>query len=284
MRLFDRKIIFLAALSLALASAARAQDNTCSLQLNPVAFIEGTTDTNAVEKVSLTLTGGKKQFKASLASPSLFEGLPEGNYKIAATRSGFRTTRDFIYLSCSNSPQTIATKMVIMWKGDPAKTVDYTGVSHSAPAKSGRNNDQQIMIDNADSSPGVSGGAPAVIRKARPANGTQGSLTLGGPIGDTSANAASNSSAINKDVVNDSALVLAKPKFPPTARAVGANGAVQIQVTIDEDGYVIEANPISGHPLLRAVSALAAKASVFKPTTLSGLPVKVSGIIVYNFQ
>jgi hypothetical protein len=172
MKLFDRKIIFLVALSLALASAARAQDNTCSLQLNPVTFIEGTTNTNPVEKVSLTLTltGAKKQqFKANAASPSLFEGLPEGNYKIAATKSGFRTTQDFIYLSCSNSPQNIVTKMVIMWEGDRTKTVNYTGASQSKPANSG-NKDQQIMIDNADGSPAISGGVPAVTQKARPVN------------------------------------------------------------------------------------------------------------------
>jgi TonB family protein len=284
MKLFDRKIVFLVALSLALASAARAQDNTCSLQLNPVTFIEGTIATNAVEEVSLTLTGSKKQeFKASPASASLFEGLPEGNYKIAATKPGFRTTQDFIYLSCSNSPQSIATKMVIMWEGDPAKTVDYTRVLQPQPAKSD-SKDQQIMIGEADGSPRIESGAPAVTTKARPVNGTQGSLTLGGPISDAGANAAPDSSTVNKGVINGSAIVLAKPKYPPSAKAVGASGSVMVQVTIDEDGYVIEADPVSGHPLLRAVSALAAKASRFTPTLLLGQPVKVRGIIVYNFQ
>jgi outer membrane biosynthesis protein TonB len=103
-------------------------------------------------------------------------------------------------------------------------------------------------------------------------------------MGDAGANAATDANTINKGVVNGSAIVLAKPKFPPTARAVGASGSVQVLVTIDEDGYVIEAEPISGHPLLRAVSVLAAKASRFAPTLLSGRPVKVNGIIVYNFQ
>lgn len=83
--------------------------------------------------------------------------------------------------------------------------------------------------------------------------------------------------------VNSKATNLVIPNYPAAARAVRASGAVNVQVTIDEDGEVIMANAVSGHPLLRQAAERAAKESRFAPTILEGQPVKVTGIIVYNF-
>lgn len=88
---------------------------------------------------------------------------------------------------------------------------------------------------------------------------------------------------INKGVLNGAAVSLAKPAYPAAARAVNAEGAVNVQVTIDENGEILSATAVSGHPLLRAAAAQAARESKFSPTTLSGQAVKVTGIIVYNF-
>ena len=88
---------------------------------------------------------------------------------------------------------------------------------------------------------------------------------------------------ISGGVLNGKATNLVKPAYPEAAKAVKAGGAVNIQVTIDESGNVISATAVSGHPLLRAASEEAARASKFSPTTLQGVPVKVTGIIVYNF-
>ena len=88
---------------------------------------------------------------------------------------------------------------------------------------------------------------------------------------------------ISGGVVNGKARNLVKPPYPAAARAVRASGAVNVQVTIDEDGNVISASAVSGHPLLRAAAVAAARQSKFSPTTLSGQAVKVSGIIIYNF-
>ncbi len=87
----------------------------------------------------------------------------------------------------------------------------------------------------------------------------------------------------NESSVNNSATILAKPNYPAAARAVKVSGVVQVQVTIDEDGEVAAAKAISGHPLLRYTAEKAAKESRFEPTLLSGQPVKITGIIVYNF-
>ena len=90
-------------------------------------------------------------------------------------------------------------------------------------------------------------------------------------------------SPISGGVLNGKAESLPKPSYPPAARAVNAEGAVNIRVTIDEEGNVISAEAVSGHPLLREASRAAALQAKFKPTLLSGQAVKVSGIIVYNF-
>jgi len=52
---------------------------------------------------------------------------------------------------------------------------------------------------------------------------------------------------------------------------------------IDETGKVVSASAAGGHPLLQAAAVSAARGARFSPTLLSGQPVKVSGIITYNF-
>jgi TonB family protein len=84
-------------------------------------------------------------------------------------------------------------------------------------------------------------------------------------------------------VLNGKATSLPKPPYPPAARAVGASGAVTVQVLIDENGDVISASAVSGHPLLKAAAVQAARGAKFSPTKLEGAPVKVSGVITYNF-
>lgn len=91
------------------------------------------------------------------------------------------------------------------------------------------------------------------------------------------------SGPISGGVVNGKAVSLPKPVYPAAAKAVRASGAVNVEVLIDEEGNVISAAAISGHPLLRAASEQAARSSKFSPTKLSGQLVKVKGIIVYNF-
>jgi periplasmic protein TonB len=76
---------------------------------------------------------------------------------------------------------------------------------------------------------------------------------------------------------------LPKPPYPAAAKAVRASGQVNVQVLIDEDGNVVSANAVSGHPLLRAASEQAARSAKFSPTLLEGNKVKVAGIITYNF-
>lgn len=88
---------------------------------------------------------------------------------------------------------------------------------------------------------------------------------------------------VSLGVINGKAANLPKPPYPAPAKAVGASGAVQVQVLIDETGNVVSAKAVSGHPLLRDAAERAARTAKFTPTTLSKIPVKVNGLIVYNF-
>jgi periplasmic protein TonB len=84
-------------------------------------------------------------------------------------------------------------------------------------------------------------------------------------------------------VLNSRALQLPKPQYPPIARSAGIQGMVSIQVLIDEEGKVVSAKVVSGSPLLVHEAQRAAYLARFSPTTINDIPVKVSGVITYNF-
>ena len=88
---------------------------------------------------------------------------------------------------------------------------------------------------------------------------------------------------ISGGVLNGKAVHLVQPPYPPIARSAHASGQVVVQVLIDENGSVVAAHATSGHPLLQAAAVNAARSSKFTPTKLSGQPVKVNGVIIYNF-
>lgn len=92
-----------------------------------------------------------------------------------------------------------------------------------------------------------------------------------------------NKDSDSKSAINGKAAYLPKPVYPRAARAVKATGEVQIQVVINEIGKVVYAKAVSGHPMLQAAAIKAAKEAKFSMTLLQGMPVKVSGIITYNF-
>jgi periplasmic protein TonB len=88
---------------------------------------------------------------------------------------------------------------------------------------------------------------------------------------------------VSGGVLQGKAINKVQPPYPPIAKAARAAGAVQVQVTISEEGRVLEAAVITGHPLLRDAALQAARRWTFQPTELSGVPVKVQGILTFNF-
>lgn len=88
---------------------------------------------------------------------------------------------------------------------------------------------------------------------------------------------------ISGGVLNGKAISKPQPEYPAIARAAKAAGTVTVQITVDESGNVISARAVSGHPLLQQSAVAAARQAKFSPTKLSGQPVKVTGVLTYNF-
>jgi periplasmic protein TonB len=88
---------------------------------------------------------------------------------------------------------------------------------------------------------------------------------------------------VSGGVLNGKAISKPQPAYPPIAKAARASGTVTVQILVDESGRVVSASAVSGHPLLQQAAVAAARGARFSPTLLSGQPVKVSGVITYNF-
>ncbi len=84
-------------------------------------------------------------------------------------------------------------------------------------------------------------------------------------------------------VLNSKVIKKPQPRYPSAALNMRAQGTVTVQVVVDEKGDVISAAAVSGHQLLQPAGVEAARKAKFQPTTLCGRPVKVSGVITYNF-
>lgn len=88
---------------------------------------------------------------------------------------------------------------------------------------------------------------------------------------------------ISKGVITGLAISLPKPNYPALAKQIRLQGQVSVQVLVDEYGKVVSAKALNGHPLLLVEAQRAALQARFAPTKLSNQPVKVSGVITYNF-
>ena len=88
---------------------------------------------------------------------------------------------------------------------------------------------------------------------------------------------------VSESVLQGSAITKVNPVYPPSARKMNATGTVEVEVTISEKGLVVEATAVSGHFALRAAAVEAARKWVFKPAILSGVPVKIKGVLTFTF-
>ncbi len=84
-------------------------------------------------------------------------------------------------------------------------------------------------------------------------------------------------------VLNSQAISLPKPSYPIIAKQTRTQGTVSVQVLIDKTGRVVSAKAVSGHPFLVPEAQKAALQARFSATLIDDQPVKVSGVITYNF-
>jgi outer membrane biosynthesis protein TonB len=76
---------------------------------------------------------------------------------------------------------------------------------------------------------------------------------------------------------------MARPDYPPSAKASRISGIVPVSVLADANGKIKAAAALGGHPQLRHEAVIAACKSAIEPVLLSGQPVEVAGVISYNF-
>ena len=88
---------------------------------------------------------------------------------------------------------------------------------------------------------------------------------------------------VSERLLKSQAISLPRPNYPPMAKQIHLQGSVTVQVLIDEKGNVVSAQVLSGHPVFIYEAKRAAMQSRFSPTMLGDQPVKVSGVITYNF-
>jgi protein TonB len=88
---------------------------------------------------------------------------------------------------------------------------------------------------------------------------------------------------VSGGVLNGKAISKPQPAYPPIAKAARASGTVTVQVLVNEEGSVISAEAINGHPLLLKAAVAAAYQAKFSPRIISGQKVKVSGVLTYYF-
>ena len=89
---------------------------------------------------------------------------------------------------------------------------------------------------------------------------------------------------VSLGVITGKAISLPKPVYSEIAKRMRIEGVVRVQVLVDLDGRVVSATVMNGSPYLRAEAQKAAMQARFSPTLLNNQPVKISGVIIYNFQ
>lgn len=84
-------------------------------------------------------------------------------------------------------------------------------------------------------------------------------------------------------VLNNSVRKRVEPVYPVEAKEQGVEGAVVVEVSLDEKGNVFNAHALTGHSLLREAAVEAVKKWKFKQARIWGKPVKVTGAVTIYF-
>jgi len=88
---------------------------------------------------------------------------------------------------------------------------------------------------------------------------------------------------VNFGSLKNQAVKLVMPVYSAIDRQRNIQGMVTVQITLDEEGKIVEAKATGGTPSLRTASEEAARRSKFKPVVIGGQAVKATGFINYNF-
>jgi periplasmic protein TonB len=166
--------------------------------------------------------------------------------------------------------------------GGVATQKSSSGVAAQPPASKRTNSAAPLVLASLDKAVAPSAGLPVAVGSAN--------VSEGGPAVKSDAEAPAQPvvrgplKPISGGILNGKAVSLPAPAYPDAAKRMRLTGVVEIEVVIDTNGKVISAKAVKGPSLLMGAAEQAARLARFTPTLLSGQPVKVSGIITYNFS
>ncbi len=147
-----------------------------------------------------------------------------------------------------------------------------------------------ISLDNSAAAPdlggvegGVAGGVP----------GGQLGGSLGGVIGGTGTSvpapppqrpAAKRIIRVGSNLRGPRQVHSVQPEYPILAKQERISGAVVVNAVIDEQGNVVQAHALSGHPLLIPAALKAVLQWKYEPTLLNGTPVAIEMEVTVHFS
>ncbi len=81
-------------------------------------------------------------------------------------------------------------------------------------------------------------------------------------------------------VLNDLAIDLPKPEFPADTKG---SGTVTVEIVVSEKGEVVASSVVGGPQPLWSAAGAAARKARFHPPLKDGKPVKVAGVLTFDF-
>jgi len=147
-----------------------------------------------------------------------------------------------------------------------------------------------VSLDNTAAAPdlgGVAGGVPGGVP------GGQLGGSLGGVIGGTGTSipvpppqqpVAKRIVRVGSNLKPPRQTYSVQPEYPVLARQTHVSGTVVVNAVIDEDGNVVGARALSGHPLLIPAALKAVLQWKYEPTLLNGTPVAVEMEVTVHFN
>ena len=212
-----------------------------------------------------------------------------GKLSLEPTEVTYRTISYYLDENLAKLTKTVATNVSTPTSFAASNTVSNsaaTNVTSSTPLKSDKpTTTQSPKVDTASVNKSSVSNQPPASQPAPADNNNSGNKPELVAEVDSAAKPAPKPlmKPVCGGVLNGKAIQLPPPLYPEIAKRMRATGLVSVEVVIDVNGKVISAKAISGNSALQPAAVQAALRARFSPTTLSGQPVKVSGIINYNF-
>ena len=225
------------------------------------------------------ILGYDARVEAQTSSLELLEWVPPVNH--TPDRQPDRDTRPIRRLASNAPVDPNATKSertsFVATANDPTRVPDDVGIKGSdippvigKPVLSNRNVDPPGVPSNSERGCVTCSGTDAQPRVA-----VDNDTPPPTPVKQTQ--------RLSSKVLASKAISLPQPPYPTIAKQMGAQGPVNVQILVDETGRVISAHVLSGHATLVTAAKEAALRARFTPTLLNDKPVKVQGVIIYNF-